>query len=351
MYKHCPVLTEQEWDWQHATYMHRDLGVEVVRIRKRSGDNSDKTFIMKQVSVRSSYIYDCLEREFLTLTASALKAVPNIVPLYGVFRRRSPVNPLFWTYCFVFAEECGFEPLYKYCCADTVPGQELQLDEIQTIIQQLVHTVSLLHQHLGKIHGDIKPDNILYCRNTRQIRLIDFGASFAFDQVQLPQLSTLEYRPYEAALNMFWLFESPNNNNNNKDNIKLLSSKLDVWSIGITVLEMMLHRVPDCMILAHHLDRLQQHLSLDTYLAAYGETAVNRWLLPELSLLSEHDNPTQFSGDNSSNDELPQTCLKQFLRDCLQFLPTDRLAVHQLREKYSFLCIPTQSSSSSLEQQ
>ena len=55
----------------------------------------------------------------------------------------------------------------------------LTREELQIIMKQLFSVISYLHAR-DICHRDIKPDNILYDRSTKTIKLIDFGISKKF---------------------------------------------------------------------------------------------------------------------------------------------------------------------------
>ena len=54
--------------------------------------------------------------------------------------------------------------------------KDLSEDEIKLIAQQLLDTVAYIHS-CNICHRDIKPDNILYDRENKMIKLVDFGIS------------------------------------------------------------------------------------------------------------------------------------------------------------------------------
>lgn len=54
--------------------------------------------------------------------------------------------------------------------------KQMEEDEIKLIAQQLLDTVAYIHS-CNICHRDIKPDNILYDRDNKTIKLVDFGIS------------------------------------------------------------------------------------------------------------------------------------------------------------------------------
>ena len=48
--------------------------------------------------------------------------------------------------------------------------------------RKLAHACYLLHRELGVVHGDIKPENLILCRNPRQIIPIDYGSAWCVER-------------------------------------------------------------------------------------------------------------------------------------------------------------------------
>jgi serine/threonine protein kinase len=49
-------------------------------------------------------------------------------------------------------------------------------EELRTIVREILSAISYLHKQ-NICHRDIKPDNILYDRKEKRLKLIDFGIS------------------------------------------------------------------------------------------------------------------------------------------------------------------------------
>lgn len=78
-----------------------------------------------------------------------------IMPLELAISRRSPGDPI-----------SSNSHIFDF---DVIPsGRDL--------IDPLIQLVARLHD-LGIVHGDIKPDNVLYCRGDSKLRFCDFGAA------------------------------------------------------------------------------------------------------------------------------------------------------------------------------
>ena len=99
----------------------------------------------------------------------------------------------------------------------------LPLARVRRVTRQILTALERLHR-CGYAHTDIKPDNILYDPRTGDARLADLGS--ATDRLgDAGSLGTREYRPPEAIIG------AP------------LSLKMDLWSLGCTVFEMLTGRL------------------------------------------------------------------------------------------------------------
>lgn len=59
-----------------------------------------------------------------------------------------------------------------------LPDQRMTEDLCKVIFRQLMLAIGYLHSR-GKVHRDLKLDNILFDAETQQIKIIDFGFSLA----------------------------------------------------------------------------------------------------------------------------------------------------------------------------
>lgn len=95
-----------------------------------------------------------------------------------------------------------------------------RLEQFDNIFYQLVCGLYFIHKN-GLIHGDLKPDNIMYNNDKKIIKIIDFGCINTFRLLEEHNtLCTLYYRPPEAFKNL----------KNSK-----YDSKFDIWSLGVTM--------------------------------------------------------------------------------------------------------------------
>ena len=77
----------------------------------------------------------------------------------------------------------------------------LKLDEeheIKTITKQILMGLQYLHDDLGIMHRDLKPDNIMISENPLQVKIIDFGTCKDLTAESGPHTSYVSTRWYRA---------------------------------------------------------------------------------------------------------------------------------------------------------
>lgn len=109
---------------------------------------------------------------------------------------------------------------------------------ILQLIHDLTLTLHLFHTRLDRLHGDLKPENIMFCRSTRQFKLIDYGSS----------CRTSESRYYEEGFEFgSWLYRAP------EVFVGIPFGRgIDVWALGAILYEAITKRP-----LVRSIDRLE----------------------------------------------------------------------------------------------
>ena len=120
------------------------------------------------------------------------------------------------------------------------------LRPLKRFVFDLAGTLMLFSDYLV-IHSDLKPDNILVkvnenSREIEELKLIDFGSSFSYNETGTIAMATPEYMPPE-------LLELISNGNKpgitTRSQIEYLAEigqpwSIDVWSLGAIILEIII---------------------------------------------------------------------------------------------------------------
>lgn len=95
----------------------------------------------------------------------------NIVTVYDVGEEEG--------FAFIAMDYVNGEPLSNF----TQPDSLLPIAEVYRIMQQVAEALDYAHQQ-NIVHRDIKPGNIMYNRETRQLKITDFGIARITDSVK-----------------------------------------------------------------------------------------------------------------------------------------------------------------------
>lgn len=132
---------------------------------------------------------------------------------------------------------------------------------IRQLVYNLALNLYLFHENLQRIHGDIKPENILLCRSDRRFKLIDYGSSVPFRSL----------RHYQEGFEIVsWLYRAP----------ELLvgipfGTGVDIWALGAVLFEACAKRP-----LSTSLDRVERLQELSDLLGPYPDYYLQAKLVP-----------------------------------------------------------------------
>ncbi|XP_067313005.1 mitogen-activated protein kinase kinase kinase kinase 4 isoform X3 [Pseudorasbora parva] len=154
----------------------------------------------------------------------------NIATYYGAFVKKSPAG-----------QDDQLWLVMEYCGAGSVTdllkktkGNCLKEDWIAYICREVLRGLLHLHTH-HVIHRDIKGQNVLLTENA-EIKLVDFGVSAQLDRT-IGRRNTFIGTPYWMAPEVIACDENPDST---------YDYRSDVWSLGITALEMAEGAPPLC---------------------------------------------------------------------------------------------------------
>ncbi|XP_022900991.2 serine/threonine-protein kinase mig-15 isoform X3 [Onthophagus taurus] len=173
------------------------------------------------------------EEEEIKLEINVLKRFSNhrnIATYYGAFIKKSPPgkDDQLW----LVMEYCGAGSVTDL--VKSTKGQSLKEEWIAYISREILRGLSYLH--LNKvIHRDIKGQNVLLTDNA-EVKLVDFGVSAQLDRT-IGRRNTFIGTPYWMAPEVIACDENPEATYDNRS---------DLWSLGITALEMAESQPPLC---------------------------------------------------------------------------------------------------------
>ncbi|XP_005163446.1 TRAF2 and NCK interacting kinase a isoform X3 [Danio rerio] len=154
----------------------------------------------------------------------------NIATYYGAFIKKNPpgVDDQLW----LVMEFCGAGSVTDLI--KNTKGNSLKEDWTAYISREILRGLTHLHQH-KVIHRDIKGQNVLLTENA-EVKLVDFGVSAQLDRT-VSRRNTFIGTPYWMAPEVIACDENPD---------ATYDYKSDLWSLGITALEMAEGAPPLC---------------------------------------------------------------------------------------------------------
>uniref|UniRef100_A0A3P8ZL72 non-specific serine/threonine protein kinase n=1 Tax=Esox lucius TaxID=8010 RepID=A0A3P8ZL72_ESOLU len=154
----------------------------------------------------------------------------NIATYYGAFVKKSP--PGHDDQLWLVMEFCGAGSVTDL--VKNTKGNSLKEDWIAYICREILRGLSHLHQH-KVIHRDIKGQNVLLTENA-EVKLVDFGVSAQLDRT-VGRRNTFIGTPYWMAPEVIACDENPDST---------YDYRSDIWSLGITAIEMAEGAPPLC---------------------------------------------------------------------------------------------------------
>ncbi|KAL5282328.1 msn family protein [Megaselia abdita] len=173
------------------------------------------------------------EEEEIKLEINVLKKYSNhrnIATYYGSFIKKSPPgkDDQLW----LVMEYCGAGSVTDL--VKSTKGQSLKEEWIAYICREMLRGLAYLHSN-KVIHRDIKGQNVLLTDNA-EVKLVDFGVSAQLDRT-IGRRNTFIGTPYWMAPEVIACEENQEATYDNRS---------DLWSLGITALEMAESQPPLC---------------------------------------------------------------------------------------------------------
>lgn len=149
-----------------------------------------------------------IQKEICLLTK--VKDIPNTVQLYGVVS-----DPLTDTISIITDYLKSESPRTLF--------PKLTLENIRVLMWQLLTCLDESHKR-GIMHRDVKPGNMLFGKNKKSMKLIDWGLGdmYVAKEAYSPRVSTLRYKAPELLLNY-----------------QYYDYGIDVWGAGCVLAEML----------------------------------------------------------------------------------------------------------------
>ncbi|XP_028288093.1 traf2 and NCK-interacting protein kinase-like isoform X3 [Parambassis ranga] len=154
----------------------------------------------------------------------------NIATYYGAFIKKNPpgMDDQLW----LVMEFCGAGSVTDLI--KNTKGNSLKEEWIAYVCREILRGLTHLHQH-KVIHRDIKGQNVLLTENA-EVKLVDFGVSAQLDRT-VGRRNTFIGTPYWMAPEVIACDENPD---------ATYDFKSDLWSLGITAIEMAEGAPPLC---------------------------------------------------------------------------------------------------------
>ncbi|KAG5306058.1 NINAC protein, partial [Acromyrmex insinuator] len=150
---------------------------------------------------------------------------PNLPDFYGIYRRRSPKKSDYDEIWFVM-ELCEGGTIMDLVRGKIASDKRIQEEHIAFVLKEVIKVLIHLHEH-NVIHRDIRGNNIVLTKEG-EVKLVDFGLSRTMKN-ELEKRRTYIGSPSWMAPEMIGSKDS---------GVDGYDSRVDVWAIGITAIEM-----------------------------------------------------------------------------------------------------------------
>ncbi|XP_061137194.1 homeodomain-interacting protein kinase 2-like [Syngnathus typhle] len=206
--------------------------------------------------------------------------------------------------------------------------QPLSLEEIRVITRQLLMALVSL-KHLGILHADIKPDNIMIVNRKEQplkVKLIDFGNAIPASKIKLGvEIQPVGYRAPEITLGL------PYNEN------------IDVWSVGCIMAFLFL---PGNLFAVNCEYQMMKHIICvlgqpEDHLLQAGKYTENYFTKDEEAGVSHYRliTPEEFEAANNEKPKQQDSCreLPKPLEDMIALPPEEESTEGEVENREAFL--------------
>jgi len=130
---------------------------------------------------------------------------------------------------FVHTSNAGFQHLcmaFEKLESNLREAGKQPLGKVLAYSKQILVALRYLHDQVGIVHCDVKPDNLLLRWDERSVKLCDFGTARTVDMLQsVDELQPLFYRAPEVYMG------------------NARGRKIDVWSAACTIYELIVGRI------------------------------------------------------------------------------------------------------------
>lgn len=157
--------------------------------------------------------------------------VENIIKAYAIFLEAKQVY---------FVLEFCFEDLPTYISRKQIKCLSEDI-VVHAILIPLLNAVKHLHDN-NVCHRDIKPENIMFSRNPSVLKLIDFGSAIDLKIEPAVTRTGTDYFMAPEVLNCP-IKRFPKDNKG--EHVLWYGLPADIWSIGVTVYELLTGKTPD----------------------------------------------------------------------------------------------------------